>query len=59
MKPNNAGTPLEISKRRFVVPILYAQSIVWTGQIFFMCKLPLRRNQMTHVHSTSLRTAAT
>ena len=35
---NAAGTPLEISKRRFVVPILYGQTVVWAGQIFFMCK---------------------
>lgn len=34
----DAGTPLEVSKRRLVVPILYGQSIVWTAQIFFMCK---------------------
>ena len=45
-----AGTPLEISKRRFVVPILYAQSIVWAGQVFFMCKPPLRPILQVFLH---------
>ena len=41
MALSNAGTPLEVRKRRAATPLLYVMTVLWTLQVVFMSESQL------------------